>query len=76
MNTTTPKGIRVDRWISREEYASRGNSWADTASREADPGVQVFVEGIDWRQACKDHGFWGAVDAVKKAHARRLPPLP
>jgi len=76
MNTTTPKGTRLDRWLSRQEYASRANSWASNASREKASGAQVFVEGIDWSQACKDHGFWGAVGAVKRAHARRLPPLP
>jgi hypothetical protein len=31
----------------------------------------VHYEGIDWQQACRDHGFYGAIQKVKEAHRRR-----
>jgi hypothetical protein len=63
-------------WLTAEAYDCPGCGWADELSRLNDKlpqsGPVATVEGIDWRDACLDHGFWGAVAKVKGAYRLRL----
>lgn len=57
--------------LTQAEYESRSNSWASAATEYCRRGYPVHYEGIDWQQACRDHGFYGAIQKVKEAHRRR-----
>jgi hypothetical protein len=64
--------------LTQADYESRWNSWASAASEYCQRGYPVHYEGVDWQQACQDHGLYGAIDKVKAAyrlrqHQRRLP---
>lgn len=57
-------------WLTAEAFSCRACGWADELSRTNHDG-QAVIEGILWRQACRDHGFWGAVAKVKAAYRLR-----
>jgi hypothetical protein len=67
MNTA----IRLGWNLTPQEHDDRACSWADTASRTVTAGHPVTIEGVDWQQACRDHGFGGAIMKVKAAHRLR-----
>jgi hypothetical protein len=67
MNTA----IRLGWNLTPEEHNCPHNSWANTASQTLSDGYLVTIEGVDWRQACRDHGFYGAIQKVKTAHRQR-----
>lgn len=58
-------------FLTQAEYESRHNSWAGAASEYCHNGHPVHYEGVDWQQACRDHGFYGAIDKVKTAYRLR-----
>ena len=58
--------------LSQSDYESRSNSWADAASNYCRQGYPVHYEGVDWTQACRDHGFYGAIMKVKAARRSRM----
>jgi hypothetical protein len=58
-------------YLTQAEYECYGNSWASAASEYCHRGYPVHYEGIDWQQACRDHGFYGAIDKVKAAYRQR-----
>ena len=57
--------------LSQLDYESRSCGWADAASNYCRQGYPVHYEGVDWQQACRDHGFYGAIDKVKTAYRQR-----
>lgn len=67
----TTTGIRIAHNITEKECNGELHGWADAASRACDSGFRVVIEGIDWAQACQDHGFYGAISEVKAARRRR-----
>ena len=58
-------------YLNQFDYESRHNSWAYAATNYCDIGYPVHYEGIDWQQACQDHGFYGAIAKVKAAYRLR-----
>ncbi|NBW05267.1 MAG: hypothetical protein EBR92_04985 [Alphaproteobacteria bacterium] len=58
-------------YLTLADYESRHNSWASAASHYCQNGYPVHYEGIDWQQACRDHGFYGAIQKVKEAYRAR-----
>ena len=56
--------------LTEAEYNCPGNSWADRAARNPE-GEALTVEGVAWKQACRDHGFFGAIGKVKQAYRVR-----
>jgi hypothetical protein len=58
-------------YLKQFDYESRYNSWASAATNYCDNGYPVHYEGIDWQQACRDHGFYGAIAKVKAAYRLR-----
>ena len=58
-------------YLTQDDYESPYNSWASAASHYANAVGPVTYEGIDWKQACKDHGFFGAIQKVKAAYRQR-----
>ena len=63
--------IRLSYRLTPAEYDDRGSSWADSASRTVADGFPVTIEGVDWQQACRDHGFFGAIQKVEAAYRIR-----
>ena len=63
--------IRLGYNLTPAEFNCWANSWADSASRSLRDGYPVTIEGVDWQQACHDHGFYGAIMKVKAAHQLR-----
>ena len=60
-------------YLNHSDYESHYNSWASAAScYVAEHGYPVIYEGINWKQACRDHGFQGAIAKVKAAYRLRL----
>lgn len=57
--------------LTRADYESPWNSWASAASEYCQRGYPVHYEGVDWQQACRDHGFHGAIEKVKAAYRTR-----
>ncbi len=57
--------------LTQAEYESRSNSWASAATEYCHRGYPVHYEGIDWQQACRDHGFYGAIAKVKACYRQR-----
>lgn len=58
--------------LDQSGYESSHNSWASAASHYChELNYPVHYEGIDWKQACKDHGFHGAIQKVKAAYRLR-----
>ena len=73
MNTPASSGITIVSRLTTEEAADRGgNHWATEASQSLAAGHGVEIEGVDWRQACRDHGFFGAIAQVKARHRARV----
>ena len=58
-------------YLSKADYDSYSNSWASAATNYCQIGYPVNYEGIDWQQACRDHGFFGAIQKVKTAYRQR-----
>lgn len=58
-------------YLTQADYECHHASWAGAATDYCRRGFPVHYEGIDWQQACRDHGFWGAVDKVKTAYRQR-----
>ena len=62
--------------LTPEGLACRGCGWADQLyriNRDRFPdGPGVLCEGVCWRDACRAHGFWGAINRVHYAAGRRL----
>lgn len=59
-------------YLDQAGYESKYNSWAMAASHYSNKlNYPVHYEGIDWTQACKDHGFIGAIAKVKAAYRLR-----
>lgn len=64
-------------FLTQADYESRWNGWASAASEYCQRGYPVHYEGIDWQQACRDNGFYGAIEKVKasyriRQHRRRM----
>ena len=57
--------------LTQADYESAHNSWASAASEYAHQGYPVIYEGVNWQQACRDHGFYGAIEKVKAAYRQR-----
>ena len=74
MNTSpAPSGITIVSWLTPEQaLPGGGNNWATVASDSLNAGHVVKIEGVNWAQACQDHGFWGAVAKVKARHHARI----
>jgi hypothetical protein len=64
-------GVKIEHRITQQEHDSAFNGWADNASRACDAGFRVVIEGVDWAQACQDHGFYGAISKVKAGRRNR-----
>lgn len=59
-------------YLNQFNYESTCNSWASAASHYChELNYPVHYEGIDWKQACRDHGFYGAIMKVKAAYCLR-----
>tara|TARA_S200002703_G_scaffold55718_1_gene48296 strand:+ start:224 stop:454 length:231 start_codon:yes stop_codon:yes gene_type:complete len=58
-------------YLTQFDYESRYNSWASAATNYCGQGYPVHYEGIDWQQACRDHGLYGAIAKVKTAYRLR-----
>jgi hypothetical protein len=64
-------GIRLSYYLTPQEHDCPGNAWASTATETVRSGFPVTIEGVSWQEACKDHGFYGAIQKVKAAHRIR-----
>ena len=62
---------RLNYNLADDEYAERTCQWASQATEYYDEGYPCTIEGVDWSQSCKDHGFWGAVQKVKSRYQLR-----
>ena len=58
-------------YLTQADYECHGNAWASVATHYANTVGPVTYEGIDWKQACRDHGFYGAIQKVKTAYRQR-----
>lgn len=58
--------------LTPEGFDCPACEWASELTRIARDGhPDLCCEGVTWLQACRDHGFWGAVQKVKAAYRRR-----
>lgn len=59
-------------YLTPEGFNCPAAGWASELTRIARDGhPDLCCEGVAWLQACRDHGFWGAVQKVKAAYRRR-----
>lgn len=63
--------VRLSYRITDAEHDDPASGWATGASETVADGFPVSIEGVDWQQACRDHGFFGAIQKVKAAHRIR-----
>lgn len=73
--TTPPKPNEpgtIRQWLSHADLDDRCGAWASNFSTLSHAyGLRVIVEGLDWSQACRDHGFYGAIMKAKAAAQTR-----
>jgi len=63
----------VNQWLGANDVNCRSAAWASDFSYLSDGyGLTVKVEGMDWRELCKNHGFYGAIEKVKSAAMSRI----
>jgi len=63
----------VHQWLGADDVNCRAAGWASNFSYLSDGyGLTVKVEGMDWGELCKSHGFYGAIEKVKSAARSRI----
>ena len=63
----------LHQWLGADDVNCRSAGWASDFSYLGDGyGLTVKVEGMDWKELCRNHGFHGAIEKVKSAARVRL----